>query len=215
MEQVKLEMRSQKPEMQKWLFFDLGSTLLDETSRVRERTIATAAQQGVGLQVFEDMLRQAAQRHPYVLKMDLPGGAWVPWPARLDPLYPGVQDLLLVLHKKYHLGVIANHGVDTAQQLGIAGYFDMIITSEGVGFGKPDLHMFQLALERANCVPEDAVMIGDRLDNDIAPAKQLGIKTIWIRQGWGGIPEPRTPEETPDWQVRNLEELRALLCSNC
>lgn len=37
----------------------------------------------------------------------------------------------------------------------------------------------------AKCKPENAVMIGDRIDNDIVPAKQLGMKTIWIKQGFG------------------------------
>ena len=37
----------------------------------------------------------------------------------------------------------------------------------------------------AGCQAENAVMIGDRLDNDIAPAKKLGMKTVWIRQGDG------------------------------
>ena len=27
-------------------------------------------------------------------------------------------------------------------------------------------------------------MVGDRLDNDIAPAKKLGMKTVWVRQGY-------------------------------
>ena len=30
-------------------------------------------------------------------------------------------------------------------------------------------------------------MIGDRIDNDIAPAKSLGMNTVWIRQGYGGL----------------------------
>lgn len=32
-------------------------------------------------------------------------------------------------------------------------------------------------------------MIGDRIDNDIVPAKALGMKTIWIRQGFDGLYE--------------------------
>ena len=35
----------------------------------------------------------------------------------------------------------------------------------------------------AGCRAEDAVMVGDRLDNDILPAKAVGMKTIWIRKG--------------------------------
>ena len=62
-----------------------------------------------------------------------------------------------------------------------------------------------------NCRPENAVMIGDRIDNDIVPAKNAGMMTIWIRQGFGGMAENLTAEETPDYCVRNLQELVELL----
>lgn len=68
-----------------------------------------------------------------------------------------------------------------------------------------------LGLERANCLPEKAAMIGDRLDNDITPAKQVGLTTIWIRQGFGGMAHPMTKEETPDYCVYSLYGLLALL----
>lgn len=42
-----------------------------------------------------------------------------------------------------------------------------------------------IALSRANCKAENAVMIGDRIDNDIVPANIMGFKTIWIKQGFG------------------------------
>ena len=35
-----------------------------------------------------------------------------------------------------------------------------------------------------DCLPENAVMIGDRIDNDIEPANRLGMRTIWVRQGF-------------------------------
>ena len=39
------------------------------------------------------------------------------------------------------------------------------------------------AFDMAGCRAEDTVMVGDRLDNDILPAKAVGMKTIWIRKG--------------------------------
>ncbi len=33
---------------------------------------------------------------------------------------------------------------------------------------------------RADCKPQYAVMVGDRTDNDIVPAKAIGMETIWI-----------------------------------
>ena len=48
----------------------------------------------------------------------------------------------------------------------------------------PDPEIFKLALERAGCALSEAVMIGDRLDNDIRPARLRGWKTIRVAQGF-------------------------------
>ena len=50
-------------------------------------------------------------------------------------------------------------------------------------------------------------MIGDRIDNDIAPAKSLGINTVWIRQGYGGLQSPEKYGCIPDFIVNSLHEL--------
>ena len=54
-------------------------------------------------------------------------------------------------------------------------------------------------------------MIGDRLDNDIAPAKALGMKTIWIKQGYFKYVEQYTEDEKPDCTINNLSVLLELL----
>lgn len=94
---------------------------------------------------------------------------------------------------------------------GLSQYLSLIVASAEEGVEKPDLRIFERALERAGCPPEAAVMIGDRLDNDIAPAKRAGLRTIWIRQGFGGMAVPSTQEETPDYCVNTLGELLELL----
>lgn len=63
-------------------------------------------------------------------------------------------------------------------------FFDQIITSEEVGVEKPDLHIFNYALKKLNCTPEQVTFIGDSFTNDIQPAIHLGmnaIKTIEFR----------------------------------
>ena len=75
---------------------------------------------------------------------------------------------------------------------------------------KPDLRIFQIALDRSNCKPEEAVMAGDRIDNDILPANKIGMKTVWIKQGFGGYAEPKAIEEQPDYIVNSLVEIAEL-----
>ena len=194
--------------MIEWIFFDMGSTLLDETNRVEEIIRKTAENSGINEKELHEMLKKCAKTHPYAIKMQLPGGAkWEPWPKRLDPLYPQAIPVLTELSKKYKLGIIANHGKDTAQLLKIDRFFDVICTSEAINLSKPDPRIFKFALESANCAPESAVMIGDRLDNDIYPAKKLGMKTVWIKQSFGGMTTPQADEYKPDYEVSSLEEL--------
>ena len=51
-------------------------------------------------------------------------------------------------------------------------------------------------------------MIGDRIDNDIVPAKELGMKTIWIKQGFGKYWNIKSENEIPDEEINSLSELK-------
>ena len=83
-----------------------------------------------------------------------------------------------------------------------------MIASAEEGVEKPNPRIFQIALERANCLPENAVMVGDRLDNDIIPAKELGMKTIWVKQGFA---EYKLDSVSPDYIIKTLEEIKIFL----
>lgn len=86
-----------------------------------------------------------------------------------------------------------------------------MIASAEEGVAKPDGRIFEIALERSRCKPEQAVMIGDRIDNDIVPAKLMGMRTIWIKQGFGQYGNIRQEMEKPDFIVSNLSELCNIL----
>lgn len=49
--------------------------------------------------------------------------------------------------------------------------------------GKPSRLMFDIALQRAGCGKDEAVMIGDQVDTDIAGASKAGIDTILVTSG--------------------------------
>ena len=58
-------------------------------------------------------------------------------------------------------------------------------------------------------------MIGDRIDNDIVPAKEIGMKTIWIKQGPGKYWKVTKENEIPDREGSCLFDLLEFLYSNC
>jgi len=200
------------------LFFDVGYTLVDE-SRAWARRCEEQARGGKAraLGLSAESLREAlyslarTEHAPYAAMLARYGlRERAPYRPELETLDPDAPRVLRALGERYRLGVIANQQRGLTERLasmGILEYFEWVISSADCGAAKPDPRIFRLALERAGCAPRDAVMIGDRLDNDIAPAKSLGMRTVWVRQGFGGLPRPRFAAETPDIQVDSLAGL--------
>ena len=62
-------------------------------------------------------------------------------------------------------------------------FFDVIAASAEIGYAEPNKEIFEKAFEHAECCTEESVPAGDWLDKDIAPAKELGMKTVWIKNG--------------------------------
>lgn len=79
--------------------------------------------------------------------------------------------------------------------------------SAELGISKPDKKIFLKALEISHCSPENAAMIGDRLDNDIYPAMALGMKTVWIKQGISAYQQLDNNGSAPDHIIKSLIEL--------
>ncbi len=213
-----------------WLFFDLGYTLINEdaaqmgrlgqvSDSLRQRGIEASAEE------LRSALEAASERfdpNPFrslllaftddedVIAFVRESGRY---PKELESPYPQTQPLLERLAGQYRLGVIANQPPGTSKRLGRYGmsrYFDVCVSSGDDGIAKPDSAMFRLALKRARCAPAEAVMIGDRLDNDIRPAKTLGFQTVRILQGPARLQQPRDGAETPDATVAHLGEVSAL-----
>jgi len=134
--------------------------------------------------------------------------------AEKQRLKPGVKPLLSLLKKRYRLGIIANQPVETRallKRFDLERHFGVIVLSDEAGATKPSKKIFEIALERASCPPEKAVMVGDRLDNDVVPAKKLGMKTIRIKFGLAAGQKPLCELEKADCSLFNLKSLREVL----
>lgn len=121
-----------------------------------------------------------------------------------------MKQVLSELSRKFVLALAANAPGsvrDTLRNYGVLDYFTYTDVSENMGIKKPDPRFFDRILNRAGIKPEDAVFIGDRLDNDIIPAKSMGMSTIWVRQGRYRELEPRIPDEIPDATVPSIVDV--------
>ena len=196
----------------KWIFFDIGSTLVDESAVYENRIKEITQGNNIDRNEFVAKVIERAQTSPKpIVSAAEDYGVKVPaWRHDLEVLYPDTKELLQRLSQKYKIGIIANQDFGTEQRLtdfNVYQYINLVIASAEEGVAKPDLRIFQIALDRANCKPEEAVMAGDRIDNDIIPANKIGMTTVWIKQGFGSYAEPKTVEEQPDYIVNSLAEI--------
>lgn len=125
-------------------------------------------------------------------------------------LYDDALPTLTQLRKKYQMGIIANqsgHALSLLQKYGMMGLFEAVVFSSQTGFRKPDRRIFEAALLSAGKSGPDCVMIGDRLDTDIKPANELGMKTIRITNSLFSQQEPLTDSEHPTLTIKRLGEI--------
>lgn len=199
-----------------WLFFDVGSTLVNENKAYEARIKTAIAGKDISYQEFYDKMLSYFRKNK---KGDLEALSFYglerpAWRTDLETLYPQTKEILEQLGPEYKLGIIANQLPGLEKRLkdfGILDYFDAIFSSADLGLAKPNPAIFRLALQKSNCLPHQAIMIGDRLDNDIVPAKRIGMKTIWIKQGFSRLAQVKNLEERADWTVEKLTDLLPIL----
>ncbi|MBD3209883.1 HAD-IA family hydrolase [Candidatus Micrarchaeota archaeon] len=101
--------------------------------------------------------------------------------------FPKVPSTLLKLKADGHRLFIATNGSSIKQwdkliRLGLALYFEDVFVSEDIGQEKGQ-GFYKEVLSRLGSSARDCVMVGDREDMDIAPAKAVGMRTIRILKG--------------------------------
>jgi HAD superfamily hydrolase (TIGR01549 family) len=136
---------------------------------------------------------------------------WRYAPADLEP---DVMPVLARLDGTYRLGIIANQPTAVREAMtrdGLDRFFDVWAVSADVGFDKPDPRLFAHAVAEAGVEPARAAMVGDRLDYDVRPAREAGMRAVWVLRG--EAPDDPTPEQLAeaDAAVRGLHELPEVL----
>ncbi len=199
------------------LFFDVGSTLVDESRCEKARFEAALSQPGSPpREVFEECVRRHILGSGTPIKSAAAefGLSLPPWDSSLETVFPEAPGVLERLSKRYALGVIANQSAGCEKRLrerGIGKFFRTFTLSAEAGVAKPDPEIFLIALREAGCAPENACMIGDRPDNDIAPAACLGMTTVWVRRGLCAGVDPALAGAEPDFVVDSLQGVERVL----
>lgn len=240
--------------MIRWVFLDVGNVIMNDDPTMAllyEELYQAIHEAGVGIS-FEELLsqreediRQRGPGHWYRLGERYLGTDGLhalmhrcATAIRADymachNLLPGMEQALERLASRYSLGILANQlreSVDALAALGLRRHFRVLAVSELIGMKKPDPEIFAWALEQADAAPDEAVMVGDRIDNDIVPARQAGLWTVWFHaplEAKGYVPPagrarqhyqsqmresisrigPGGPHEEPDGEAASSAEL--------
>jgi 2-haloacid dehalogenase len=213
------------------LTFDVYGTLIDWETGI------AAALRRAGARGTDDELLEAFARHeaaleagPYRSYREVLAGALrgVAGDLGFEPVgepafaasvgeWPAFEDsaeALARLQRRYRLGVITNCDDDlfalSARRLGVE--FDWAITAQQARGYKPRQENFLFAFERIDVPRERILHVAQSLFHDHAPAKALGMTTVWIdrrhgREGFGATPPA---EAAPDLTVPDMRTFAQL-----
>ena len=95
------------------------------------------------------------------------------------------------LRKSYRLGVVSNfygnlHAVCHETSLG--GVFDVLVDSTRVRCSKPDARIFRHATDALGIAPADTTFVGDSPSRDMAGARDVGMRHVWLTEDPGSGP---------------------------
>lgn len=226
-----------------WIFFDIGGPILEEVSlqefwgrTFREACDAEgrpcdealyAELTSVGIDAYAGSVTSfVAWRlsegdeavHRRILKRFWTAMNGIPFEEyrRLNPLREGVAEVIETLGARYHLGLVANQParVDRLlEEYGVRRHFEFASISDVVGRAKPDIRLYEHALQESGVSPEAVVMVGDRIDNDMAPARAVGMWAVKLAVGRHARQQPRGPREAPHREITEMAALPAAVAS--
>jgi len=210
--------------------FDIGETLVDET-RVWG---IWADHLGIPRLTFFAMLGSIlAEGRPHRDVFDVfspgldvadaarrMGRAGVSDLGSLDDLYPdALPSLRAVAAAGYRLAVAANQPAPAADVVAAMDIdFELIGTSEAWGVEKPSQAFFQRVAAELDLPAGSIAYVGDRLDNDVRPARAAGMTAVFLRRGpWGWIQSEQARRAGAatgaDIEIDSLAELPAALAA--
>jgi FMN phosphatase YigB (HAD superfamily) len=129
-------------------------------------------------------------------------------------LYPDAIPCLAALRARGLKVLIAgNQPVESEAALARLGLSaDMIASSGGWGISKPDPRFFAKVIEAAGEPAEHVAYVGDRLDNDVLPARAAGMIAVFVRRGpWGWMHAERPDISQAHLRLDSLADLPDLL----
>lgn len=197
--------------------FDVGETLVDE-SRAWAEQARCAGVTPFTLMAALGALIERNEDHRRVwelLGVDAPAAP--PTIEQID-LYPDAVACLSAARRGgLIVGIAGNQPVGAEHQLRAAGFeADFVASSARWGVRKPSSDFFELIRTELSMEAHAVLYVGDRLDNDIIPARRAGFQTAFLRRGpWGHLHAHCDEASLADARFDSLDELRRVLEARC
>jgi HAD superfamily hydrolase (TIGR01549 family) len=200
--------------------FDVGETLIDESRMWR----GWAGYLGVSAQDFFSALKDViakGEHHRAVFERFRPGfdvaAAWRERAAagesgmfERQDLYADAAPCLRQLRALgYRIGIAGNQPEGVADALASVDLAaDFIASSASLGVEKPAVAFFERLALLAGVATREIAYVGDRLDNDILPARAAGMSTVFLLRGpWAEIHANRPEAAAADVTLTTLSDL--------
>jgi len=208
------------------VLLDAGGVLLDEAEMEASRAAATArfltrhghdytpddywADIEEAVHAFDpETYRYVFRKHGCEKLYAAFEGEWRPGRPPLR-LMEGIADELRALACRFRLGIAGQYGavlLDVLEDHGLLGCFAWRFTQDDFTITKPDPRYLQQIADACGVDARECIVVGDRIDKDVIPAKQLGMRTIRIRVGLHRNQRPRSPAEVPDVELSGVTGL--------
>lgn len=123
------------------------------------------------------------------------------------------KEVLIYLKSKYKLGLVSNFygNLNTViKEFKLENIFTKIIDSHDIGIRKPDPLIWEAGIKLLELGFDKTLVVGDSYTNDIAPAKCLGCKAIWLKgKSWHN--HHQFEHYSADKIIGSLKELKSIL----
>lgn len=131
-------------------------------------------------------------------------------------MFEDVPDFLAALHEAKIATALVTNSSRPAQlakleAVGLESAFDAVVISAEIGVAKPEVGIFEAALDPLQLTSADAWHVGDSLWTDVAGAAAAGIFSVWLNRGKR---QTADSEPRPGLEINSLRELSDLLGLN-
>ena len=125
-------------------------------------------------------------------------------------LSAGIHAEVVDISRRFDIGIAGQYGrevLDLLEQESLLDCFRHHYTQDDFSITKPDPRYYEQIAQACGADPKECIMVGDRIDKDIIPAKQVGMLTVLIRTGLHINQQARIPSELPDVELSGVAGL--------